>query len=425
MVKEIYGRQPGDPMMDLDVILAIWGMFMNTTHRAAVHLGKYYDMNLRFVKNHFWETAGAFQGNRRADQWSDRNHWHKLDQFPRMEVDVDMLIAQSTLSIFHCQSPRLLRFRTLSGEDGSHFGSRPFLAQTSLCSRERGGGIVVVNHYFRRCQLFLFVSAPILHGEDRRWVLEDKIQQAVWQTVLRGPRPPSNRWTKSNAFATQNALKNKTPEVKVVKHPGQTSTPPRVSLPPEEAQEAARKRVVKLRAVLDTLGEDNETYPTIKAALQKAEVQAQERPISEQTRITKMFISRKQKKVEQTRLETEKAKESLSRAQTEQVEQEALSADGERRLEALLAKEKVLPSPFTVPQPAITPNVQAEFSRLQGIDSLQQELAHLRCGEHLSHTLPDDDDDMVADLPHKKTKVGPQTPSNYQWLCAENTSRNH
>ena len=248
-------------------------------------------------------------------------------------------------------------------------------------------------------------------GRNRRWVLEDKIQQAVWQTVLRGPRPPSNRWTKSNPFATQNAQKNKTPEVKVMKHPAQTSTPPRVSLPPEKAQDAARKRVVKLRAVLDTLGEDDETYPTIKAALLKAEVQAQERPISEQIRNTKMFISRKQKKVEQTRLETEKAKEALSRAQTEQVEQEALLADGERRLEALLVKEKVLPSPFTVPQPAITPNVQAEFSRLQGIiDSLQQELARLRCGEHLSHTLPDDDDDMVADLPHKKTKVGPQTP---------------
>ena len=205
-----------------------------------------------------------------------------------------------------------------------------------------------------------------------------------------------------------------------MKHPGQTSTPPRVSLPPEEAQEAARKRVVKLRAVLDTLGEDDETYPTIKAALQKAEVQAQERPISEQIRITKMFISRKQKRVEQTRLETEKAKEVLFRAQTEQVEQEAFLADGERRLEALLAKEMVLPSPFTVPQPAITPNVQAEFSRLQGIiDSLQQELAHLRCGERLSHTLPDDDD-MVADLPHKKTKVGSQTPAVFSG-CAPRT----
>ena len=35
-------------------------MFMNTTLRAAVHLGKDYDTNLRFVKNHLWRTTGQF-----------------------------------------------------------------------------------------------------------------------------------------------------------------------------------------------------------------------------------------------------------------------------------------------------------------------------------------------------------------------------
>ena len=45
MVRKIYGRQPGDPMKDLNVNLAIWRMFMNTTLRAAVHLGKEYDMS--------------------------------------------------------------------------------------------------------------------------------------------------------------------------------------------------------------------------------------------------------------------------------------------------------------------------------------------------------------------------------------------
>ena len=56
--QEDYGRQLGDPMNDLDVNLAIWRMFMNTTLRAAVHLGKDYDANLRCVKNHLWKTAG-------------------------------------------------------------------------------------------------------------------------------------------------------------------------------------------------------------------------------------------------------------------------------------------------------------------------------------------------------------------------------
>ena len=48
MVRKIYGKQPGDPVEDL----AIWRMFMNNTLRAAVHLGKDYDTNLRFVKNY-------------------------------------------------------------------------------------------------------------------------------------------------------------------------------------------------------------------------------------------------------------------------------------------------------------------------------------------------------------------------------------
>ena len=64
-------------------------------------------------------TSGtAFQGNRKAGQWSDRNRWHKRDWFPRFEVDVDKLIAQSSLSIFQCQSLRLLRLCTLFGKDG-------------------------------------------------------------------------------------------------------------------------------------------------------------------------------------------------------------------------------------------------------------------------------------------------------------------
>ena len=40
-------------MEDLSVNAAMWGMFMNTTLQAAVHLGQEYDQNLRCVKNHF------------------------------------------------------------------------------------------------------------------------------------------------------------------------------------------------------------------------------------------------------------------------------------------------------------------------------------------------------------------------------------
>ena len=58
MVRKIYGKPPGDPTEDLNVFVAIWGMFMNTTLRAAVHLGKDHDTNLRFVKNFLWKATG-------------------------------------------------------------------------------------------------------------------------------------------------------------------------------------------------------------------------------------------------------------------------------------------------------------------------------------------------------------------------------
>ena len=45
-------------MKDLNVNLAIWWMFMNTTLRAAVHLGKDDDMNSKFVKGSLWKTEG-------------------------------------------------------------------------------------------------------------------------------------------------------------------------------------------------------------------------------------------------------------------------------------------------------------------------------------------------------------------------------
>ena len=63
-------------------------------------------------------NRAAFQGNRKADQWSDRNHWHKPEQFPRFKVGIDKLIAQPSQKICHCQSLRLLRLCALLGNMG-------------------------------------------------------------------------------------------------------------------------------------------------------------------------------------------------------------------------------------------------------------------------------------------------------------------
>ena len=41
-----------------DVNMAIWSTLLNTTQQAAVHLGQDYEVNLRFVKNHLWNSVG-------------------------------------------------------------------------------------------------------------------------------------------------------------------------------------------------------------------------------------------------------------------------------------------------------------------------------------------------------------------------------
>ena len=56
IVRRTYDRGPKDEMKGLNVNAAIWGMFMNTTLQAAVHLGEDYDQHLRPMKNHFWSS---------------------------------------------------------------------------------------------------------------------------------------------------------------------------------------------------------------------------------------------------------------------------------------------------------------------------------------------------------------------------------
>ena len=58
IVSRIHERGPDDPMDDLDVNIAIWCIFLNTTLQAAVHLGQDYEAKLRLVTNHFWISVG-------------------------------------------------------------------------------------------------------------------------------------------------------------------------------------------------------------------------------------------------------------------------------------------------------------------------------------------------------------------------------
>ena len=61
MVRKI-GRPTDDPMEDLDVHVATWGVFMKATPKAAVYLGNDHDVNLRHEKNSSWSSTGQLFG---------------------------------------------------------------------------------------------------------------------------------------------------------------------------------------------------------------------------------------------------------------------------------------------------------------------------------------------------------------------------
>ena len=146
-------------------------------------------------------------------------------------------------------------------------------------------------------------------------------------------------------------------------------------------------------------------HPTILEALRQAESRARERPVSERIQSTKWFVEKKQKRVERAKETVAQAREALAVALIVQEQQEVLLAVAE-----LQEEEKATSSPFKVVPPHALPEVM-ELQRLQDtIHGLQRQLAKLRAGQSQGLTVMDeDDDDMVAGLPQKRSKLAPCT----------------
>ena len=120
--------------------------------------------------------------------------------------------------------------------------------------------------------------------------------------------------------------------------------------------------------------------------------------MSERIQSTQWFVDRKRKRVERAKEIVAKARDILASALADQEQQEALLADGERRL----AELKIVDPPHILP-------VVEEFQRQQDtIVGLQQELAKLRARQSDPTMIEEDDDGAMIGLPHKKSKVGPR-----------------
>ena len=182
-------------------------------------------------------------------------------------------------------------------------------------------------------------------GRNRRWVSENNLSEAVWRTILRGPRPPATAWPLASSrvgatkFASQQSpnplpKKGKGKGQPRVANPVKSHATPKsestrtTSLNPDEQLQAAQARVVKFEAALMAIGEEDPAAAGLQEALSKARLQAQVRPVQDRITHTEAFLSRSKKKLEILNAEA-------SRIQEELAQVSARIRDGERRLEAL------------------------------------------------------------------------------------------
>ena len=221
------------------------------------------------------------------------------------------------------------------------FWLKPFQFKTALLARVRLLLFCVVVHFQPRQFM----------GRNRKWVLEDNLTEAVWRTILRGPRPPSVTWGSNKSSANVPRKKSHNPVPKKGKGKGQSKDAgppvqspavPKPNLNPDEQLKAAQTHVVKLEAAIMAIGDEDLAVAGLKEALAKARAQAQLRPVQDRIAHTEAFLDRSRKKMEALSAE-------VSRIQEVMAELTIKIQDGTSRLEGLKAEARVQPSPFTVP----------------------------------------------------------------------------
>ena len=181
-----------------------------------------------------------------------------------------------------------------------------------------------------------------------------------WVQVLRGPRPPSEKWPSAkDAHRVHQSGRWRQPKPDKV-HPLQSPPPLRQpSNPPEAAAAIASAEVQRLETAISALGETSPHAKPLVEALRIARAKSAVPPLQQRIQSRKLYI--------------ERAKQRVVRAEaviTRAVEQKAIYdgevAEGEERLQQLLS-EDALPAP---PAPACPAQV-AELQRQ--IDDLMKE----------------------------------------------------
>ena len=202
----------------------------------------------------------------------------------------------------------------------------------------------------------------------RGWHVSEDLSRAVWQEILRGPRPPAARWPpaqgsrqRQRSQGVRESMQDRRDSIRgrgsvqgrrnsVQGRRGSTggrrqdgvANPTRQEgrgLPPDEVMANARARVSKLEAAIAAVGDSDSTCATLREALARAKSQAQERPVADRINHTNIFIERAKKRVNTFQEDVKIAQAAVVVAQEKLAKEEVLLREGEGRLQALQQEE--------------------------------------------------------------------------------------
>ena len=196
-------------------------------------------------------------------------------------------------------------------------------------------------------------------GRNRKFVLKDDLQQAVWRTILRGPRPPSAKWGRSSPANSK---------------PG----------PVKQAQSGKEVRGEGTEAVWSVF-DDTPGFPFTRRSDGRCTQLSGEAPIRS------CLFGRRRRSIGDNQGRSPESRGPGARASPDRETCRAGTSGRDRG--------------------ARRASVQVEFNRSQSvIEGLQKELSAFWSGHAVHFSGVENDDDMVVDLRHKKSKVGPKTP---------------
>ena len=128
-----------------------------------------------------------------------------------------------------------------------------------------------------------------------------------WYEVIRGPRPPSQKWpwaSPHQSAQSRQPLFGSGPPVcqggrwgqrRGIGRVGQSGQPDRARSSPEVAISAARQRVVQLEAALAALGDTGPEVTMLQTALMRAKQAAQEPHLDVQMSLCEHFVTKAQR----------------------------------------------------------------------------------------------------------------------------------